>query len=357
MAENTVKSMHDIASLIRTPEEEPAPAEAAELPLDEGKESVVEEDEIVEVEEDAEEEILEASDEPLEEGVDEEEDAGDDDAAEPTGEDGFIDIRDDDMIEVKIDGEVVLRSVSDAKKALSGEGAIDKRLKEATETRKQVQADHTMLLEQFSVAHKNLMKTVAGMENVVFKPMVEKPDAALRQANPNQYLAQIDAYEADQKRVEEGKSAIRALVQQQQEALQSDIQTYREGQTTALLQSIPDLGDSEIAPKLLEKMSKLAMEKYGYSSEEIQQASDHRLYKMIYDLTMLNDARTPAERKASTVKNLDSQAAKRPRKLRSGATALKARARQQADAQKKAADHARKSGKVKDVAATLIRKG
>jgi len=365
MAEQqTAKTLHDIASLIRTPEQQEQPAEVADtqLPPDEGKdvEDQAEEGEVEEAEEDpvedSDEEHLGAENDTSEEGEDEEEDAGDDDADADTVNDDFIDVRDDDMIEVKIDGEVQLRSIADAKKALSGEGAIDKRLKEATEARKQAQADHTMLLEQFSVAHNNLMKTVGGMEDIVFQPQVKKPDPSLRQSDPQKYLLQVDAYEADQRRVQEGKQAIKDLVKQQQEALQEDIGKYRQEQSNRLLEAIPELGDQEVAPKLLQGMSKLAVEKYGYSPEEIQQASDHRLYRMMHDLMKFHEAReSRASRKTDTVKNLEGQERKRPRKLRSGATKLKSQARKQAEANKQATEQARQSGKVKDVAATLIR--
>jgi hypothetical protein len=376
--QQTAKSLHDIAKLLvqpNDPADQTAPnasgptareprSQHEELPLDEGnseegENSVDEADDndLEEVDGDAAELETEDGSEVAEvDEADEEDDAGNDDADEQEAdEDGFFQVNDDDQIEVKIDGEIVLRSIADAKKALSGEGAIEKRLKEATESRKQAQADHTMLLEQFSVAHNSLIKTVNGMESVVFQPAVAKPDAALRKSNPQQYLAQIDAYEADQHRVTEGRAAIRKLVQQQQEALSEDIKTYREQQTTALVAAIPELQDREIAPALLKSMATLAMEEYGYSAEEIQNASDHRLYRMIYDLAKFKTARTPKDRKANTVKNLDNQASKRPRKLRSGATALKTTARKTADAQRAVMDNARASGKTKDIARTLIK--
>jgi len=360
MAEpQTAKSLHDIASLLRVPEEAPQQdqpsvqeAEEAEdqLPLDEGKDEAGEADDYTssEVSEDA----AEAVNEPPEEGEDEDDDAGDDDAEDALEDDGYLTVQDDDLIEVKIDGEVVLRSIADAKKALSGEGAIDKRLKEATEARKQAQADHTMLLEQFSLAHQNLMKTVQGMENVVFQPSVEKPDLKLRQSDPNTYLRQLDAYEADQARVKEGREAIRKMVKQQNDALAGDIQKYRAQQGKALVEAVPVLADQEQAPKLLQAMSKLAMEKYGYSPEEIQQASDHRMYRMVYDLLQFEQAR--GTQKGKPVQDLTDQEKKRPRKLRSGASKAKTETRKQAAQKRKVTETARQTGKVKDVAATLM---
>ena len=62
------------------------------------------------------------------EGDDEDEEL----AAQDSDDQQYLDIQDDDTFEVKVDGEVVTRTIGDAKAALSGEGAIQKRLKAAT---------------------------------------------------------------------------------------------------------------------------------------------------------------------------------------------------------------------------------
>ena len=85
------------------------------------------------------------------------------------------------------------------------------------------------------------------------------------------------------------------------------------------------------------------------------------MYKMIHDLMLVHEAKQPLSRKKVTatdsVKNLDGQANKRPRTLRSGGTARKVNVRKQAEQAKTVATKARLTGKVTDVAHTLIKKG
>lgn len=331
---------------------QPAPAEESkelELPLDEGNTEVLDTEAAAELEKEPAEEVT------LDEGNDDEDDAGEagDDDAE-LGADEF-DIRDDDILEVKIDGEYQQRSIADAKKALSGEGAIDKRLKDATEERKAAQAERSVQVEKFSQDNQTLIDTMSQIHGVVFKPQVAKPNPQLRQSNPQAYLQQEDAYKADQLRVSEGTQQLQQLVQQRQEAQQASMNAYRSQEAAALMKALPALADPETAKVLLPKMAQFAMDNYGYTTEEIQNASDHRMYKMMHDLMKMNDARDPLKRKASTVKNLEGQEKKRPRMLRSGGGARKTAARAQTEQAARTAKVARQTGKVTDVAQTLIK--
>jgi hypothetical protein len=355
------KTIHDIASLIRQPVTDDATTNRTppvEDVLDDDQTSPNKGEVDGDEEDQNEGEPLDETS-PNEGEVDEDgdEDEGDEEGDDDEGLADFLDINDDDLIEVKIDGEVVLRSIADAKKALSGEGAIDKRLKEATELRKAAQAERTQFLEQFSVAQRNLVSTVQNLENVIFQPAVAPPPKELRQSNPQQYLLQQDAYEQDQDRINKGKAKLKELIQKQNEAFESDVATYREEQSQQLIEKLPALRSAQEAPKLLERMSKVAQEVYGFSPAELQAASDHRYYLMMADLAKFHEARGRLDRKTNTVTNLDGQSNKRPRKLRSGATQLKTQVRKQAEAQKKVTEVARKTGKVKDVAATLIKRG
>ena len=348
--DKTASTVADIAASLFAPT---APAE--EVPLEEGNEVEVEvvEEEPLGTEADSEDD----TDIPLEEGNDDEDEdevneAGDDDAAEDAGEFEFLDT---DMLEVKIDGQIHQRSIADAKKALSGEGAIEKRLKEATELRKAVQATHTQQLEQFGQDNQTLIDTMSQIHGVVFKPQVAKPPASLRQSNPTAYLQQVDAYDADQLRVKDGTEMLSQMVQQRQAAQQKSMDAYRVQQAEELVRAIPAFGDHTHAQEILPKMAKFAMDNYGYTADEIQGASDHRMYRMVHDLMKMQDARDPVKRKASTVKNLDGQASKRPRMLRSGGTSRKTAAVKQTEQAQRTATNARKTGKVKDVAQTLIK--
>lgn len=315
-----------------------------ELTLDEGNFDDTEEEV-----EDA-EEVGESDDETEEEGD------GEEDASDGDDQEHWLDVNDDDVIEVMIDGELVTKTIKEAKQALSGEGAIDKRLKEATETRKQAQADHTTLLQQYQTAHEHMVNVIQQLDSSLFQQTIQKPDARLRHSDPDKYKQQKAEYDEEQERITEGRQALGQLFQQQQQVFTERTQSYQKEQAAKLIEAMPDLKNAEKAPKLLNSMREVAR-RYGFTDEEINVAMDHRYYLMVADLAKLGGNAGKVERKANTVKNTDGQRNKRPRKLRSGATALKAKARNRANQQKKVTDTARKTGKVKDVAQTLVTRG
>lgn len=362
MADGNKSTVHQIASTLLQPQADATPAddETKVTPNegnDDADEGVNDHDVLDDVsDDDADDEQSDDDDETLDaddsgEGDDEDDTESDDDA----GSTDVLDISDDDLIEVKIDGQIEYRSIAEAKKALSGEGAYDKRVKEATELRKQAQAEHTQMLERFNEANRTFAAVLNELESNLFKAQTEKPDASLKQSNPDLYYRKLADYQAEQETLNEGKKQLYALAQKQQAEMQKQREAYRKEQAMLLQQKLPQLSDQEKAQPLVKSMVETAKE-YGFTEEEIGSALDHRYYIMVADLAKYKGVRDAPKRKANTVKNLDGQANKRPRKLRSGATALKAKSRKQRDQQKKATEIARKSGKVKDVAATLITK-
>lgn len=358
MADGNKSTVHEIASTLLQPQADAAAPDddQADVTPTEGNEEDVD-DQTAEFDDDASDDADEQPDDDEtpdadsgDEGDDEDYTEDDDDASSTD----VLDISDDDLIEVKIDGNIEYRSIAEAKKALSGEGAYDKRVKEATELRKQAQAEHTQMLERFNEANRNFVNVLSELEQNMFKPQVEKPDASLKQSNPDLYYRRLAEYQADQETLNAGKKQLYALAQKQQTELQSQRGQYRKEQAQLLQQKLPDLTDQQKSQPLVQGMVETAKH-YGFTEEEINSALDHRYYLMVADLAKYRGAREAPKRKANTVKNLDGQQNKRPRKLRSGATAIKSKARKQQNQQKKVTETARKTGKVKDVAATLMK--
>lgn len=360
MPETEAKSLHDIASLLTqnpnksTDDAQPTQDDVGQdeqpveqdIPLDEGNvDQHVDPDETPDI-------TLDEGNDP-DQGDEGDDLEGDDDA---DSDQPVFEISDDDLIEVKIDGEIQYRSIADAKKALAGDGAYDKRVKEATELRKQAQAEHTQIIERFSEAQRQFQGVLTKLEQGLFTPTVERPNPSLKQTNPDAYYRKYAEYQDEQERFAQGKEALNKLLKEQQDIVASQKEEYRKAQAQQLARALPDLADREKAPKMLEDMLNTA-KAYGFTDEEIQSQMDHRYYVMVADLTKYKTARQGAVGKANTVKDLEGQSNKAPRKLRSGGTSLKAKARAAADRQKKAAEQARKSGKPKDVAQTLIRRG
>lgn len=313
-------------------------------------EEAEEEEFVVETKVETDEEDLEegeGEDDPDEEDEEDEEEEGD------GGQLAYVDVSDDDKIEVVVDGQVKLFTIGEAKKALSGEGAIDARLQEATELRKAAQAEQTMYLEQMQTATNNLNTLMGSVQNVMFAPVVERPAAALRTSNPQQYIAELEAWEQDQQRVANGKAQVQRLVQQQQKALNDDLIKYRTGQAELLGQAVPELRTPR-GKELIERAADVAKNVYGFSEQEIAMAADHRMYRMMIDLAAFHAAKAPRKGEQSDVTDTTKQTKPRPSVLRSGNTAAKsaarARSKQQADARAIAA----KTGKPSDIAKGLL---
>lgn len=293
-----------------------------------------------------------ASDEGTSDEDDDEEDV--EAANDDTNDDNVLEINDDDMIEVVIDGETVLRSISDAKKALSGEGAIEKRLEEATKAKQKLVSDHTQLLQSYQAANSNFTDVVTQLHEAVTTPLVSPPPDHLQHSDPAAYIKHLNAYNNDQKRISQIEAQLQEAIQQQQEAVKERTSEYQEQQTAILQERLPELFDNQKSGQLLTKMNDVAVNKYGFTPEELQQVQDARYYLVLADLAKYHSAKGTVTRRQNTVKT-GKRATDVPRKLRSGATKAKAAAAKRAKEQQQAVERARQTGSTKDIARTLIK--
>lgn len=284
------------------------------------------------------------------ESDDKEEPGGD----EQEGDDELLELAydDDDVVEVTVDGEVQEVSLRDLKAAYSGEGAISKRLKEATEARKEATALKEQVLNDNEQARTRLLQTVQAFDELIFAPMVPKPNANLRQTNMAAYLDQKDAYEEDQKRIETSRQQMRQFIQQQTQE-QADVRkNYRQEQQRILAEKA-GLHDQKSAQAFRDDVQ-FAAQHYGFTPEAVAQVDNHAVFLMARDavkyirMTQMKDAarNSPNRGKAPT---------KTRRKLKPGGpTSKKVDAVRAAKQRQEATNRAKQSGKVDDVADMLV---
>jgi len=290
----------------------------------------------------------EAAAEPDDEEVVEDEDEGKEDE---DGEAEYLDIRDDDLITVMVDGEEQEVSIGDLKKAHSGEGAIEKRLQEATELRKTAHAERTSVLEKLADNERVILETISSLDESVFKAIVPPPNEADIEKDPAKYVRHKKAYEEDQKRISEAKRAVEdkkaALERQRLDRLTE----YGKYSASVLAKEYPELADPKTRVQTFNDLAQTA-KSYGYSDQEIANALDPRMFLLVRDAMLYRKAKT----KGSTMdpKDLESQKVKRVRRLRSGNTQAASRVRQSDKARREALEKAQKSGKLDDIAATLV---
>jgi len=344
------KNLDDIADAIFTHSAPDTPEgktdETAEvIELEEVEDTELAEEDREDITEEDEEDVIQP------EGDDEDEDelaAQDDDSEQ------YIDIRDDDVFEVKIDGETVTRTIGEAKAALSGEGAIQKRLKAAT-LEKQEAANLRLAglqdLEQKRTEFNNFVQTLDG---VLFKPLVAPPDESLRASDTSAYLEQIDQYKADQQRITNGRAQLAQNIQDQQKQQMENLQRLQQEQGVILTEKLPGLLDEKESPKIRKAIASSA-DHYGFSAQEVSMVADHRVFLMAHDAAQYRALKARATSKGQV---LDLETNVRPaRKLRSGAAISRKRtlSKQSAKERKRVTDTARNTGKVDDVLATIMK--
>lgn len=276
------------------------------------------------------------------------EDEDDDDA---TGEADYIDINDDDVIDVMIDGKLEQRTIAELKKAVSGEGAIEKRLQEATELRKTAHAERTTALEKLADNERLIASSLTALNDTLFKAVIPPPDAAMKTSNPAVYLRHQEAYNEDQARITASKKAVQDKMEELAATRADRLKAYGDEAAKQIAKLIPALVDPKTSSKTLEALVSTA-KTYGYSEQEIGAALDPRMFHLVHDAMQYRNMTSRA--KELKVGDLSSQGKKLSRRLRSGntrsAALVAANAKQQAAAKVTAA----KTGKVKDVAAMIV---
>jgi hypothetical protein len=338
-------SVDDIAAMIVSKPVESEEVVEDELPTD-GEIDDTSDDEVDESSED------EAETSDIEDETAEGDDDQPDDDEEVDEEPEYLDISDDDLITVVVDGQEQEISIGDLKKVHSLGGATEKRLQEATETRKAAHAERTQMLEALAEQERVLSQALTDLDDNVFQPVISAPPAELRQTNPDQYLRHQEAYTADQQRIASAKEAVQKKVEAIQGQRQERLKAYAEQAGQLIVQEIPELADEKQAPEMLGRLTDTA-KSYGYTDQEIQSALDPRMFMLVRDAMRYREM-TAKNKERPNVSKL-TQNTKQVRRLRSGSTSTaKARARQKDTDRKKILDRARQTGKVDDVAAAIL---
>lgn len=284
------------------------------------------------------------------EGDDEDEEL----AAQDSDDQQYLDIQDDDTFEVKVDGEVVTRTIGDAKAALSGEGAIQKRLKAATLEKQATAQDRLNGLQDLEQKRTEFNNYVQSLDTLLFKPHVALPDESLRSEDVAAYLDQTDRYNADQQRISTGRVQLAHDIQEQRKQQASNLKQLQMEQGVILTEKLPGLLDNEKSPAIHRDIAS-SIEYYGFTPEEASVVADHRLFLMAYEAAQYRKLKSKS---ASKKDILDVTTNVRPaRKLRSGSNTSRKRmvATRTAKVNKRVMDRARETGKADDILATILK--
>ena len=318
------------------------------------QQSASDEDDLLEdAEPDAEDTSDDMSDDFDADDFDEPENDAEDDE-EPAEAEEYLDIQDDDLITVMVDGEKQEVTISDLKAAYAGEGAIQKRLQEATEARKHYLSLNRQLSEKLFADEQIAASALASLDETTFKPLVSKPLASLRQTDPGRYLKHLEAYEADQQRIAHAKEAVQTKIKELQDQRTQRLNQYAMEAGRVIAQAIPELAhnDERVRQEYFGRLARTALS-YGYSQQEIESAIDPRMYVLVRDAMKYQELQGKAK-EVPDVRDLSKQKQKKVRRLRSGGAKAKAAANASAKQKQALKERARSTGSVTDVAKLLI---
>lgn len=295
--------------------------------------------------------------EAAEEGEDSLEAAEDDDATDDYEEDDetsesleTIELADDVLIDVTVDGVSQEVTLADLRRAYSGEGAIDKRVQEASEQRNAAKAERVEVQQELETGRKNLVKAFEAFDQMMFQPTIAKPDPALQTVNPQKYLLQSEAYRNEQADLAQKRQSVQNTLAKHRQQEDQKHQRARQENAARLVELMPDLRDPEKA-KDIEATILEGARAYGFTEQEIGEVYDERTFRMAHDAAMYR--RMLSNQKATPKTLVDSPKAKR-KVLKPSATPRVKQATKTARDMKAKLSRARETGKAEDIAATLI---
>jgi len=220
--------------------------------------------------------------------------AGTDEAQVPSesGEAGTGDSDEEQFYRLKVAGEERDVSLAELIKSYSGEGAIAKRLQEATEARNEaVRARDVALEQERGAAREIIQKETEALRNqaqqlaqvyqhygaAILAPQVQMPDPSLQRTDPIGYLTGVEAYRQDQERLRAQQAHMQEVVQQA-EALEAQTRSqFAAAEVERMVQEVPAMANPEYRKAQATRVFEIARA-VGFSDEEVRKyATDRRV--------------------------------------------------------------------------------
>ena len=268
------------------------PPPEAETVSEEVPEELIEDDAPEPTEEETTEDEVEAEaeaefeEDDAEEGdVEDEEDTEGEDQQQP------------EMVSVTVDGETFEVTLEEAAKGYQRQSAFTKGMQKNAEDRKALEAERAQTAQERDAYQQGLQQVLQYLEQTSAAPNWDE----LRETLPADEYARRWT---DHQRLEERKKQISAeneRISQQQQAEQVELwKTHLGQQSELMLDKIPQWRDEGVRQTERAELIDFAVKEYGYTQEEINQASDHRAIKALYDswqLSKISDQAKTAKKK------------------------------------------------------------
>ena len=235
----------------------------------------------------------------------------------------------------KVDGEEVEVTADDLIKSYQLEATAQKRLREAAEERKRIQAEAQQVEAERKYYAENLALLQNALNQMEQGNRTEQEWAELYQRDPIAYMKAKED-------VRDKQTKLQAL-QQEQAVLQ---QRQIESEQAKLLERIPEWKDADVATKERANIVTYA-QRFGFSDQEIAATNDSRVVDLLRRAYLYDALQS---RKPTATKKVK----KAPKMIKSGQPKSKVNISQQN--RKSAFDKLSKSGRKEDAIAYLLTK-
>jgi hypothetical protein len=249
--------------------------------------------------------------------------------------------------DVTVDGAPTKAKLKDLKAAYSGNKAIEQRVQQAGEYRKQQEVVTTELMKQLNATHARLQQLDSILEQAE-APAIDWD--TLRVTDPQRYLIEKDKLQETQNKRRMVQQAQVEAQQQHSELMKRRQAEFAAEQADILMKKMPELRNPEKAKKLGETWNKAGQE-YGFSDDEIAGIIDHRHLLVLTDAMKYRALVAAKNARQGRNGNVPRQQPKPL--LRPGSQSFGNRMNA-VKAEKAAAARAAQTGSLDDVAATLL---
>jgi hypothetical protein len=191
-------------------------------------------------------------------------------------------IDDDDLIEIEGLDEPI--SFKDLKEAYTADKSTVAHVQETRKAMEEAVAVRRAAVEDSQKVHTAMKDLVDGIDQIMSMPLVEMPSASLKASNPAQYIAQMDAYQADQQRIQQSRSTVLNALDAHRKQAEETHKRLKTQEFNRLMATLPVLKSEDALVRKQAGSDILAAAKhYGFTEQDIDSAADHRLFLMAYD--------------------------------------------------------------------------
>jgi len=282
------------------------------------------------------EEVDEPTDEYEDDVQDEEEETEEEvEAAEP------------ELYKVIIDGEEVEVPLDELQKGYSRQSDYTRKTQQLAQQRKEAEAlqqDYAQRVQQLN----QFAQQIQQQPDIPEPQWTSDPQAweRLRHEDPVQFVLEKDAARDRQLARQQRAQQMQYLQSEQQQLQQQQFAQHLNGQRQQLNELIPAWSDKETAKAEKAELRKWASDAYGLTEQDLSQAYDARLVKILYDAWTAN--KTTSQAKETLKKTPESTVKTAPKQGRNFVPTD-----QNASRLKKSMQSLKKSGKTKDAVAVF----